>query len=526
MQSTQNGGRRPQQEQHSFRNGRAHDRDDRSAIQREIAQSITAVSGGRVRDSKPTDRTAIKGTQRVSRDDRPSGDSRPSRDTRPSRDARATSGRPTSDRTASGRPSSGRQGASRPAETVRNESRPVDNRQGSERFVQPHLRNSNRQAPRPQGGKGNRVKQYIDPAKFVREAEVVEQEDYVPVNRFVDFPVHKRIIANLLDKGYEEPTPIQDQTIKLVLEGKDVVGIANTGTGKTAAFSVPLIHDLVTNMDHKMLVMAPTRELAQQIVEEMLSFSKGCGLKIALIIGGASMNLQQKALRAMPRIVVGTPGRIKDHIGQGTLELSLFNRVVLDEVDRMLDMGFIKDITAILSKTSPKRQSLFFSATMETEVEQLIKRFSHDPVTVSTRVGVTVDSVSQNVVWYTSPTDKIEKLHDILINGKCSKVIIFDDTKRLVEKLAKELALRGFKVDRIHGNKSQSQRSRAIASLKSGEIDILVATDVAARGIDVSDVSHVINYSQPNTYDDYVHRIGRTGRAGKTGQALTFLQKA
>jgi superfamily II DNA/RNA helicase len=256
----------------------------------------------------------------------------------------------------------------------------------------------------------------------------------------------------------------------------------------------------------------------------MLSFSKGCNLKIALLIGGASMNLQQKALRAMPRIVVGTPGRIKDHIGQGTLNLAAFNRVVLDEVDRMLDMGFIKDITSILSRVNPVRQSLFFSATMEDEIEKLIGRFAHNPVTVSTRVGATVDSVSQDVVWFSSPEDKLDKLHDILIDQQCSKVIIFDDTKRLVERLAKELLARGFKVDRIHGDKSQSQRSRAIKRLKTDEINILVATDVAARGIDVSDITHVINYSQPNTYDDYVHRIGRTGRAGKTGIALTFLQ--
>lgn len=390
--------------------------------------------------------------------------------------------------------------------------------------VQSHLRNSSRPAP-VKNGRGGRVKQFIDPARFVCEAKNVVHEEYIPENRFEDFKVQKRIIANLLDKGYVTPTPIQDQTIQLVLDGKDVVGIANTGTGKTAAFAVPLIHDLVTHMDNKMLVMAPTRELAQQIVEEMLSFSKGCNLKIALLIGGASMNLQQRALKAMPRIVVGTPGRIKDHIGQGTLNLSSFNRVVLDEVDRMLDMGFIKDITAILSKVNPNRQSLFFSATMESEIESLIGRFSHDPIMISTKVGATADSVSQNVVWFSSAEDKLEKLHDILIDGTCTKVIIFDDTKRLVERLGKELDTRGFKVDRIHGNKSQAQRSRAITRLKTGEINILVATDVAARGIDVSDISHVINYSQPNTYDDYVHRIGRTGRAGKTGKALTFLSR-
>jgi ATP-dependent RNA helicase RhlE len=379
--------------------------------------------------------------------------------------------------------------------------------------------------PLSANGRGGRVKQYIDPNKFIRGAVAVEQEEYIPQNRFEDFQVHKKIIGNLLAKGYETPTPIQDQTIKLVLEGKDVVGIANTGTGKTAAFAVPLIHDLVTNMDNRMLVLAPTRELAQQIVEEMLSFSKGLGFKIALIIGGVSINPQIKTLKQFPRIVVGTPGRIKDHIGQGTIDLSRFNRVVLDEVDRMLDMGFIRDITAILSKVNPKRQSLFFSATMEPEIEALISRFSHNAERVSTRTSVTADSVDQNVIWYRDKDDKIERLHELLIKGDRGKTIIFDDTKRLVERLGKELAARGFKVDRIHGDKSQAQRSRAIARLKSGEIDILVATDVAARGLDVSDVTHVVNFSQPNTYDDYVHRIGRTGRAGKTGQAYTFVQK-
>jgi len=399
--------------------------------------------------------------------------------------------------------------------------RPSSNRQHS----QPHLRNSPKQARPVNNGRGGRVKQFIDPARFISDAKIVEQEVYIPQNRFQDFKVHQKIIANVLEKGYVSPTPIQDQTIKLVLEGKDVVGIANTGTGKTAAFAIPLIHDLVTHMDNRLIIMAPTRELAQQIVEEMLSFSKGCGLKIALLIGGASMHLQKRDLHYSPRIVVGTPGRIKDHLSQGTLNLSGFNRVVLDEVDRMLDMGFVKDISSILSKVNPVRQSLFFSATMEPEISQLIEKFGRKPTTVSTRVGATVDSVSQNVIWYNGVTDKLEKLHNVLIGVGCDKTIIFDDTKRSVEKLGRELLERGFKVDRIHGDKSQSQRSRAIKRLKTDEINILVATDVAARGIDVSDITHVINFSQPNTYDDYIHRIGRTGRAGKTGQALTFLPK-
>ncbi|MFA6506657.1 MAG: DEAD/DEAH box helicase, partial [Treponemataceae bacterium] len=211
------------------------------------------------------------------------------------------------------------------------------------------------------------------------------------------------------------------------------------------------------------------------------------------------------------------------HIGQGTILLNFFNRIVLDEVDRMLDMGFITDVESILSKVSKSRQSLFFSATMDKKIESLIKRFGNDPVTVSTREGNTADGVEQNVVYYSGASEKIDKLHDILIGVGCTKTIIFDETKRSVEKLGRELHSRGFKVDYIHGDKSQAQRARAIKQLKSDEINVLVATDVAARGIDVPDVSHVINYSTPASYEDYVHRIGRTARAGKTGFALTFL---
>ena len=355
------------------------------------------------------------------------------------------------------------------------------------------------------GRSGGCVKQFIHPSRFIQEARIVEKEAYVSVNSFEDFAVQKRILENTL--------------------AKDVVGIANTGTGKTAAFAIPMIHDLITHMDHRAIILAPTRELAEQIMEEAFTFGKGCGLRSALLIGGASMHMQKRDLRYNPRIVVGTPGRIKDHIQQGTLNLSGFNFVVLDEVDRMLDMGFINDITDILSRVSKERQSLFFSATMEPKIAKLIERFARDPITISTKEGLTVDSVSQNVVYYSGTNDKIEKLHDLLIGGACTKTIIFDDTKRAVERLGRELSARGFKVDEIHGDKTQAQRTRAIKRIKSDEIDILVATDVAARGIDVSDITHVINYSTPNSYDDYVHRIGRTGRAGKAGFALTFLSR-
>lgn len=370
-----------------------------------------------------------------------------------------------------------------------------------------------------------RNKKFIHPSQFIREATVTEKVDYVSEHSFSDFSLNPKILANVVKKGYLSPSPIQDKTIPLVLAGKDVVGIANTGTGKTAAFALPLIHDLIHNMDHQVIIMAPTRELAQQIQEECIVFSRDCGIRTALLIGGASMNIQIRDLRRGPRIIIGTPGRIKDHLQQRTLNLSKISMAVLDEFDRMLDMGFIRDITSIFSSMPRERQSLFFSATMEGEVEKQILKFSRDPVTVSVRENVTVDSVNQDVVYYRLGDEKIEKLHDLLISRGRGKTIIFDDTKHAVERLSRTLVSRGFKADRIHGNKSQAQRSRAIKRLKDSEIDILVATDVAARGIDVSDISHVINYSQPNTYEDYVHRIGRTGRAGNTGNAFTFLQK-
>jgi ATP-dependent RNA helicase RhlE len=379
--------------------------------------------------------------------------------------------------------------------------------------------------PQQSGQRRGVVKQYIDPARFIREAIPVTAEAYAPVHSFSDFDLHANLKRNVAAKGYIDPTPIQDKTIPAILEGRDVVGIANTGTGKTAAFALPILDRLIHDQGSRLLVMAPTRELAGQILDECLAFARGCGLKAALLIGGASINNQKRDLRYDPRIVIGTPGRIKDHLSQGTLKLDRFNIVVLDEVDRMLDMGFIVPIRDILSRLPSARQSLFFSATMEPRIAKLIEGFAKAPLVVSVKTGITADGVSQDVVYYRVGDEKIDKLHDILIKAPGVKAIIFDDTKRDVEKLGRELHARGFKVDQLHGNKSQAQRSRALKRLKDGDISILVATDVAARGIDVADISHVINYSQPSTYDDYIHRIGRAGRAGKTGIALTFVAR-
>lgn len=366
-------------------------------------------------------------------------------------------------------------------------------------------------------------KAFIHPSRFVKAAKPVEEIAYEPQHRFDDFAANELIKTNIATKGFTNPSPIQDQAIPHGLEGRDVIGIANTGTGKTIAFAVPVLHRLIEEQGSKALIIAPTRELAQQIEVEMKAVGKMSGLYGALLIGGSSMGAQLRDLRANPHVVIGTPGRIMDHMQRGTLNLSDFNMVVLDEVDRMLDMGFVNDVRAILGELHEDRQSFFFSATLDGSVNDLIQSFSNEPVTISVKTGNTSDNVHQDIVCYESNSDKIDQLHDILNKEEVSKAIIFDETQRSVERLHEELSARGFKTDSIHGGKTQGQRQRALNSFKKGEVSILVATDVAARGIDVADITHVINYTTPQSYEDYVHRIGRAGRAGRVGYALTFV---
>jgi ATP-dependent RNA helicase RhlE len=370
---------------------------------------------------------------------------------------------------------------------------------------------------------GGSKKENIHPSRFIKEASEVKVDPYVPQYKFSDFPISDLILKNLEAKGITKPSAIQDQSIEPGLAGSDVIGIANTGTGKTVAFAVPVLQKLITRRQSKALIIAPTRELAQQIEEEIQSIAKGSGLQGALLIGGAPMGPQLRNLRSRPSIIIGTPGRIKDHIERGSLSLSHFDTVVLDEVDRMLDMGFINDMRFILDTVATPRQSFFFSATLDKRVDSLIQTFLTDPITISVRTSETSDNVEQNVVKYRSNNEKLDKLHELLI-GDIDKALIFDDTQRSVERLSKELLTRGFSADAIHGGKSQNQRSRALKRFKSNDITVLVATDVAARGLDVSDITHVINYSTPQSYEDYVHRIGRAGRAGRTGVALTFIE--
>jgi ATP-dependent RNA helicase RhlE len=367
-------------------------------------------------------------------------------------------------------------------------------------------------------------KETIHPSRFVKAAVLVQEEAYVPRHTFNDFSLDELLKRNVAAKGFSTPSPIQDQAIPIGIEGKDVVGIANTGTGKTLAFVLPVLQQLLTYPTAKALVMAPTRELAQQIEDEFRMAAKGSRIPAVLLIGGARMGPQLRDLSYGPRVVIGTPGRIKDHLERRSLDVSNFTIAVLDEVDRMLDMGFVRDMRLILGKMPAQRQSFFFSATLDSSVSDIIRTFSHEPITVSVKVGDTIDSVEQNVVTYHSKEQKIEKLHDLLNSAEVEKVIVFDATKRSAERLSKTLLERGFLADVIHGGKSQGQRQRALSKFKANQITVLVATDVAARGIDVADITHVINYSTPQSYADYVHRIGRTGRAGRQGHALTFIE--
>lgn len=387
-------------------------------------------------------------------------------------------------------------------------------------------RNGSRRQYKPSNRRGQHrfSGQSIDPRKFIKSATFEQPDIYQPANSFEDFCLHDLLHKNILAKGFTTPSAIQDKAIPVILEGGDVIGLAKTGTGKTAAFALPALNRVIKDPHSALLIVAPTRELAQQIEQECRSFARSSGLTGALLIGGTNMGPQLRDLRTNPKIVIGTPGRIKDHLTRKSLDLKKFNIVVLDEVDRMLDMGFVNDVTDIVRSTNPKRQSLFFSATMDSRVRALIDKFTYDPVTIQIADSPSGNNIHQDVVGYFSKEERLSKLHDLLIGKEVVKALIFEETQRQVEKLQKELTQRGFDVEALHGGKSQGQRQKALVRFRDGKASILVATDVASRGIDVADISHVINYSPPKVYEDYVHRIGRTGRAGRTGYALTFIE--
>lgn len=376
---------------------------------------------------------------------------------------------------------------------------------------------------RHQGRQARPVKSF-NPEGFMRSYVAPEQrETYTPVNTFAGFGVDPRLVRNIGLKGYMTLTPIQDKAIPHILAGRDVIGIANTGTGKTAAFLIPLIEKILKNRQEKVLIVAPTRELATQIQSEFFSFSRGLGMWAVLAIGGVNIGPQRRNLLKPFNMVIGTPGRIKDLQREKSLNLSSFRTVVLDEADRMVDMGFITDIKLLISLLPRERQSLFFSATIDGKVREILNGFVRNAVTVSVKTRETPLNVQQEIIRVNNPGRKIDQLHDLLIQKEFAKVLIFGRTKWGVQKLSDELITRGFKADAIHGNKNQNQRLRALDKFKRQEIQILLATDVASRGLDIPDVTHVINYEMPESQDAYIHRIGRTGRADKKGMALTFV---
>ncbi len=376
---------------------------------------------------------------------------------------------------------------------------------------------------RPAPKKGRRG-EFIDEKLFINKAVQKSEETFIPVHTFADFAIPEKLKENLIHKGFIAPSPIQDQAIPVGLEGKDVIGIAATGTGKTAAFLIPLITKLIDHKNNKrIMVLAPTRELAQQIEAEFRLFTRGMRLYSVTCVGGSPILRQIRELDRGVHAVIGTPGRIKDLIERKKINMQDFGSIVLDEADRMLDMGFIPDMRYILGLMPKERQTFFFSATLSTEIRRLCDDFLTDPISISLKTRDTSSSVEQNVIRVADQSKKLDILAEILSRPEASKVLIFREMKRKVDELARELSSRGFKALALHGDMRNRERDRAVKALASGEAHIVIATDVAARGIDIPDITHVINYDIPQTYDTYIHRIGRTGRANKVGHALTFV---
>ena len=372
-------------------------------------------------------------------------------------------------------------------------------------------------------GFSRRKQSSFDPSRLVKNAETRPPAPaYIAKNEFSSFAIVDQLKRTIADRGYKNPTPIQDQIIPHILEGRDVIGLANTGTGKTAAFLIPLINNLYQQNSGRVLIMTPTRELAVQIESEFRIFAKGLNIYSALCIGGTSINRQIGALRRRPHFVIGTPGRLIDLEKRRVLNFNTFSAIVLDEVDLMLNMGFIDDMKYVIAKLPRDRHSLFFSATLPSKLDSIVQSFLTNPIKVQVETQKPAVNVIQDIVKINGQS-KVELLNNLLNQKGFDKVLVFGRTKHGLDKLNKILFGKGFKVTTIHGNKSQSQRQRALRQFKNNAVQILLATDVASRGLDIDNVTHVINYDLPQSYEAYIHRIGRTGRADKTGVALSFV---
>lgn len=373
----------------------------------------------------------------------------------------------------------------------------------------------------------NKKKQSSIDLKVLTQKAVPSQPTapYVSERTFEDFPIHHKLKANIAIKGFTKPTEIQDKTIEDLLKGKDMLGIAQTGTGKTGAFLIPLINKLIQNSSNdRILILVPTRELAVQVEDEFKTLTKGLNLFSSCFIGGTNINRDLQNLKRKSHIVVGTPGRLLDLSERRALKFGEFNVLILDEFDRMLDMGFNKDVQRITEQMGKRKQTLLFSATLDKQQQVFIDRLLTNPSEVKVSSGeATGKHIDQEIIKVPTGADKMDMLLKMLSEPGFNKVLVFAETKRWVSKVSKKLKQNEVKADEIHGNKSQNYRQNALTKFKNGQIKVLVATDVAARGLDVSDVTHVINYQLPSSLDNYIHRIGRTGRAGKAGKAYTFV---
>ena len=376
------------------------------------------------------------------------------------------------------------------------------------------------------GGKRNRRQSSLVPEQLIQKAEKIEVTNYESPHLISELPLDEQLKFNLAKKGFKRPTEIQDKTLEASLSRKDVLGIARTGTGKTAAFLIPVIEQLLSNnkKDQHALVVVPTRELAMQVTEEFRSMTERMKLYSSCFIGGTNIRRDISALKRRNHLIVGTPGRLLDLHQRRCLRFDKFECLILDEFDRMLDMGFSKEVDRILDGMRNRQQTMLFSATLDKSQKSRIANILNNPVEIKVSTGETSGNhINQDVVRLSNGEDKFTVLRKMLKEDEFSKVIIFDETKHRVKKLSEQLNKAGFKSDQIQGNMSQSARQKALKAFRNGKTNILVATDVASRGIDVDDVSHVINYQLPVNYETYIHRIGRTGRAGKEGQALTFV---
>ena len=365
----------------------------------------------------------------------------------------------------------------------------------------------------------------LDAKLLVKKAQPSGQAGFRSETPFTKLNLQPTLLKNLKDKGYESMTNIQEQSIFPLMEGRDLLGISNTGSGKTGAFLIPIIeHSKADQQQFTALIVTPTRELALQIEEEFKTLSKGMNLYSATFIGGTNINSDFKSLNRKLHVIVGTPGRLLDLYDRKLLKLNQVNTLVLDEFDRMLDMGFIHDVKKLVNAMTKRSQTMLFSATLEPSQKSLIDGLLDNPVVVKINSGgSTSENVEQETIRVPEGRDKFEMLAGLFKDKSMDRVIIFTETKRLADRLSKKLNETGIKSGLIHGNKSQNFRNKTIEEFKNGTTRVLVATDVAARGIDVADVTHVINYQLPMSMDSYIHRIGRTGRAGKTGRAITFV---